>query len=71
MGNMIYRDLRFDANEDNRVPSAQKPSVPRKITSKSGSKCSKILILKKIINKGRMNNSIMDKKMKLLISFPK
>ena len=31
----------------------------------------KILILKKIINRGRMNNSIMDKKMKLLISFPK
>ena len=71
MGNMISRDLRFDANEDNRVPSAQKPKVPKNITSKSGSKCSKISILKKIINSGRMNNSIMDKKMRLLTSFPK
>ena len=68
---MISRVLRFDDNDDNSVPKAQNPKVPRNTTTNSGPRCDKRSISKNIIKRGRIKSSMIDKKIRLLINLPK
>jgi hypothetical protein len=68
---MISRDFKLEESDDNNVPRAQNPKVPKTITTNRDPKCSKRSTLKNIINRGRMKSSIISKKIKLLINFPK
>jgi hypothetical protein len=71
IGSIISRVLRFADKEERRVPTAQNPSVPTKITYNNGKRCGSRSILKKTMKSGRVNTSIINKNTKLLTSFPK